>query len=369
MTRIGLGALFLDPGVTGGSETYLHGLVPPMVHLRPDLRFELATTRRGAEALAREDWATEVELLGLPCDDDQPLRRTYFERLGIARLALRRGWAMLHSLSNRGPRRAGVPHVLTVHDVIFFHHRTMGLLSTYGMRWAVRSAASRADAVIAGSRVAVDDIAHTLRLDAERIHVVPHGAGRPATTSGPPPEEVRRHFRLGPGPVLLCVGAKRPHKNQVLLARALPELPGEVQVVLVGHDEGYGAEIAAAAAEGGVEQRVHLLNYVSDDELEGLWGTAACAVLPTRAEGFGLPVLEGLRRGVPVACSGIPVLREIGGDLAHYFDPDDSASAAAAIRAALAEPEAAARGREHAARFTWDRAAEATLAVYERVLG
>ncbi|MGH2714447.1 MAG: glycosyltransferase family 4 protein [Thermoleophilaceae bacterium] len=368
MIRVGLGALFLDPGVTGGSETYLHGLVPSMVRLRPDLRFELATTRRGGEALAREDWAAEVELLSLPCDDDEPFRRTWFERAGLRRLARRRGWSLLHSLSNRGPRRAGIPHVLTVHDVIFFHERTMGALSTHGMRWAVRTAASKADAVIAGSRVAAEDVARTLGLDAGRLHVVPHGAGRPATTPGPPPEEVRRRFGLGPGPVLLCVGAKRPHKNQVLLASALPALPGDVQVVMVGHDEGYGAEIAAAAVAGDVEERVHLLDYVSDEELEGLWGVASCAVLPTRAEGFGLPVLEGLRRGVPVACSDIPVLREIGGDVAHYFDPDDPASAAAAIRAALADPETATRGRAHAARFTWDRAAEATLGVYGRVL-
>jgi glycosyltransferase involved in cell wall biosynthesis len=365
--RIGLGALFLNPRVSGGSETYLHGLVPSLVRSRPDLRFELATTRRGADALAREEWAGEVEVLRLPCDDDQPVRRTWFERVGLPRLAGRRGWDLLHTLSNRGPRRAGVAHVLTVHDVIFFQERTLGAVSTHGMRWAVRTAASRAEAVIAGSRAAADDVERVLELDATRVHVIPHGPGRPIGPSAPP-EDVMRSLGLTGGRTLLCVAAKRPHKNQSLLARALSRLPGDVQAVMVGHDEGYGAEIAASARSAQVEDRVHLVDYVSDADLEGLWRIASCAVLPTRAEGFGLPVLEAMRRGVPVACSDLPVLRELGGDVARYFDPDDPESAATAILAALGDPEAGARGRDHAANFTWDRAAEATLAVYEEAL-
>jgi len=367
LTRVGLGALFLDPGVTGGSETYLHGLVPSLVRLRPDLRFEVATTRRGAEALAREEWAEEVEVRALACDDDEPFRRTAFERVGLRRLARRRQWDLLHSLSNRGPRRAGVAHVLTVHDVIFFHERALGALSTYGMRWAVRTAASRADAVVAVSGAAADDIVRALDLERSRVHVIPHGPGRLAGR-GRPPEEVRRRFGLPDGRILLCVAAKRAHKNQVLLAQALRALPEDVHAVLVGHDEGYGAEIAAAATASQVEKRLHLIGFVSDPELEGLWGIASCAVLPTRAEGFGLPVLEAMRRGIPVACSDIPVLREVGGDAARYFDPGDPAGAAAAIGALLSDQSIGARGRERAAGFTWERAAEATLDVYERAL-
>src|SRR5215213_7218614 len=128
----GLNALFLDPDVSGGSETYLRALVPELVRGFPGTRFELATTRRGAAALAAEDWAGEVGLLRLPCDDDEPARRTLAEQVTLPRLARSRGWEVLHSLSNRAPRRAGAASVVTVHDAIFFHHRTMGLVSTYG---------------------------------------------------------------------------------------------------------------------------------------------------------------------------------------------------------------------------------------------
>jgi glycosyltransferase involved in cell wall biosynthesis len=364
LRRIGLNALFLDPGVSGGSETYLRGLVPALLRALPQTRFEVATTRRGAPALAREDWAGEVKLLRLNCDDDEPLRRTLTEQAQLPRLARERGWELTHSLANRGPVRAGTVHVLTVLDVIFFHHRTMGLVSTYGMRWAVRAAAKRADALITISEAAADDIAATLGIERSRITAAPLGARAPA--GGASPDAARERLGLAGARVVLCVAAKRPHKNQQLLVRALELLPQDVSLVIAGHDEGYGAHLTELADRLGVAERVRQLGYIPDAELETLWALADCAAFPTRAEGFGLPVLEAMRRGVPVVCSDIPVLREVAGDAARFFDPDEPAAAAAAITSALADPGAGDRGRERAAAFTWERTAQATAEVYER---
>jgi glycosyltransferase involved in cell wall biosynthesis len=364
--RVGLNALFLDPGVSGGSETYLRALVPELVRGFPGVRFELATTRRGAAALAREAWAGEVGLLRLPCDDDAPVSRTLAEQVSLPRLARSRRWDVVHSLANRGPRAAGAASVVTVLDVIFFHHRTMGPVSTHGMRWAVRGAVAGADALIAISETAADDIAATLAVPRERITAIPLGPGRSAQPLEGP-EAARRRHGLGDGPLVLCVAAKRPHKNQRLLIEALARLPEDVELALVGHDEGYGAELREAAAGHGVTARVHLPERIGDAELEALWSAAAAAAFPTLAEGFGLPVLEAMRRGVPVACSDIPVLHEVAGDAARYFDPADAGAAAAAIAACLADPAAGERGRARAAGFTWERCAAATFAVYERV--
>jgi glycosyltransferase involved in cell wall biosynthesis len=114
---------------------------------------------------------------------------------------------------------------------------------------------------------------------------------------------------------------------------------------------------------------VRLPGYVPDAELEGLWRVASCAAFPTRAEGFGLPVLEAMRRGMPVACSGIDVLREVAGEAALFFDPDDVAGAAAAIAEALERAgELGPAGRERAAGYSWEGAARATFEVYERAV-
>jgi glycosyltransferase involved in cell wall biosynthesis len=364
---VGLNAAFLDPGVSGGSETYVHCLVPALLAARPGLRFELATTRRAHAALASAPWAGEVELIRLPCDDDEPVRRTAVERLALPRLARRRGWKLLHSLANRGPRRPGVPHVLTVFDVIFFHHRTMGRLSTHGMRWAVRTGARQADAVITISQAAAADVAATLGIPPERITAIPLGAGR-ERAEALPLDGVRSRYELEGGRAIVCVAAKRPHKNQALLVEALPRLADDTILVLVGHDEGYGAELEARARQLGVAARVRMVEGVKQAELEALWSLAACAAFPTRAEGFGLPILEAMRRDIPVACSDIPVLREVGGDAVHFFPPNDALAAAAAIEAAMGDRTAPARGRERAAQFSWERAGERTLEVYERVL-
>ncbi len=365
LRRIGLNALFLDPGVSGGSETYLRALVPAMLRARPDLTFELATTRRGAAALAAEPWSDSVRLIGLRCDDDQPARRTVMEQAALPRLARTRSWDVVHSLSNRGPRWAGAASVVTLHDVIFFQHRTMGLVSTYGMRWAVRAAVAGAAELIAGSVAAADETAEVLGIERSRITAIPHGPGR-APGEAASPDELRERLGLSAARIALCVAAKRPHKNQRLLVEALPRLPADVHVVLVGHDEGYGSEVSAAASELNVADRVHSIDYLPDAELEGLWQASDCAALPTRAEGFGLPVLEAMRRGLPVACSDLPVLRELAEGDAHFFDPDDPQAAAAAIEAALVDGTAAERGRRRAALFTWERSAEQTLEVYER---
>jgi glycosyltransferase involved in cell wall biosynthesis len=127
-------------------------------------------------------------------------------------------------------------------------------------------------------------------------------------------------------------------------------------------------ELGPLAERLGLSGRVRLTGYLPADELEALWADAACAAFATRAEGFGLPLLEAMRRGVAVACSDLPVLHEVGGAVPHYFPLDDPAATARAILAAMDDPAAAAQGRERAARFSWANAARGTVAAYERAL-
>ncbi len=372
LRRVGLNALFLDPGVSGGPETYLRQLVPAIAAREPRLELEVATTRRGAAGLARDGWGDFARLVALPVDEGERVRHLAVEQLLLPRRGRRGDWDVLHNVSNLAPIwTRGVPTVTTLHDLLFLRHRTLPRLTTFAMRWTIVPAARRADALIAISGAARDEMCEIAGFAPDDFTVVPHGAGRGRVAGAGallPESEVRARHALGDARVVLCVAAKRRHKNQELLVRAAAALPDDVVVVLAGRPEPYDAELRALAAELGVEQRMRFADHVPDAELEALWAIAACAAFPTLAEGFGLPVLEAMDRGVPVAASDVAVLREVGGAVPHWFDPRDPAAAAAAIVGAMDDASAPAAGRERAAAFSWDAAAAATIDVYERAL-
>jgi glycosyltransferase involved in cell wall biosynthesis len=172
--------------------------------------------------------------------------------------------------------------------------------------------------------------------------------------------------------VILCVAQKRPYKNLAALIRALPSLPGAV-LVAPGAPTDHEEQLRALARQLDVAQRVRFLGWVGDSELEGLYELASCFALPSRIEGFGLPLLEAMRRGVPVACADRGALPEVAGDAALLFDPDDQEAVTAALRTLLSDRARAAelvrRGHERVRAFTWERTAQLTLASYERALG
>jgi glycosyltransferase involved in cell wall biosynthesis len=363
-----LNALFLDPAVSGGPETYMRGLVPALHGERPGARLTLVTTRSGAAALRRDGWGEWADVRELPCEDGQRVRRTWAEQVLLPRLARRLRADVLHSLASLAPVRAGVPAAITLHDVTFVLRRTFSRTTTVGMTEIMKRAARRADSLLSASAAARDEICALFGLDPATVAVVPHGAGRPPNVEPVPEADLRGKYALGTGRVVLCVAAKRPHKNQGLLLRALEHLDPDVVVVLAGHAEPYEEELRALAARLGAQDRVRFLEFVPDAELEGLWRLADCAAFPTLGEGFGLPVLEAMARGVPVACSDLPVLREVGGEVAHYFTPDDPVAAAAAIEAARADSNARQAGPGRAARFTWEESARLHWEAYERAL-
>lgn len=365
-----LNALFLDPGASGGPETYLRGLAPALRAALPDARLTVATTRAGARALRDDGWSEWCSLRTLPCDEGQRGRRQLSEQLLLPALARRIGADLVHSLASVAPiRMTGAAHVVTVHDVTFFRMRTFNPVTTWGMQQVVSRAARRADALIAVTAAARDEIVAQLGIPATRFTVVHHGATRAHPVEPAPESLVRARYGLDQRRVVLCVASKRPHKNQELLVRAAPQLDDDVVVVLAGHPEPYDVRLRAIAAETGAEGRVLFADYVPEVALERLWRMADVAAFPTRAEGFGMPVLEALARGVPVTCSDLPVLREVSGGLARTFDPDDPADAARVISATLRDPgDAATAGPAWAARFTWEAAAEGTLEAYERAL-
>lgn len=367
--KVLLNALYLAPGVSGGPETYLRGLVPALAREFPDLHLTIATTRSGAAALRADGWEDFAGLLALPCEDGQRVRRQWAEQLLLPLSARRGRFQIVHSLASVAPIYPGARAVVTLHDVTFLLAPTFGRSTTWGMGVLVKAAARRSDALISVTAAARDEICSGLGLDPARFTVVHHGHEPARAVAPTPAEEVRARYGLGKSRVVLCVAAKRPHKNQELLLRAAALLDPDVTIVFVGHAEPYELKLRALTRELGLDGGVRFEGYVPDADLEGLWGVASCAAFPTLGEGFGLPVLEALAHGVPVACSRLSALKEVGGEVPHYFDPHDRASAATAIRAALSDADTATLGPARAARFTWAAAARGTYEAYERALG
>lgn len=342
--HVALNAMFLDPGRSSGTETYLRGLVPELARR---VEVTVLTTRRGAAALPNA--------ISLGSDEGQRLRRLRAEQLTVDRVARRRGATLIHSLANTGPVRSRLPHVMTVLDVNWVHERTLPRSTTLALKGIVGPAARNACAVCCISEAAARDVGEVLRIPAERIVVTPLGAGRP-----PEVEPADPGLGIPDGArVVLNVGVVRWHKNQEALVRALPDLPDDVVVVLAGAHEEYAQEVRELAARLTVSRRLYMPGYLDDASLEWLWRRADVAAFPTRAEGFGLPVLEAMARGVPVACHDIPVLREVGGDVPEFFTDD---VAGALMRAMQARRD----GRARAAQFSWAACAERTIEAYER---
>ncbi len=205
------------------------------------------------------------------------------------------------------------------------------------------------------------------------IDVTPLGASLPRAPGGHADEgALRAELELGNTRVVLCVAQKRPYKNLHRLVRALPALDGDVVLVLAGAPTPHEQELRALADELGVTGRVRFPAWLSEAQLEGCYALSSLFVLPSLIEGFGLPVLEAMLRGVPVACSNTSSLPEVAGDAALTFDPERQEEIDAAIRRLLDDRALAERlgerGRERAARFTWRQTGVASLAGYRRAI-
>ena len=375
-THVGLNLIFLVPGETGGMEVYARELIPALLaQAPPGMRFT-AFINREAAAGGNGPWEELVAAVTVPVNARNRVQWVLGEQALLPRLARRHGVDLMHSLASTAPLWGRFRRVVTVHDLIYarFPDAHSGLRDK-GMRLLVPWSARRADLVIADSQSTRDDLVELLGIPAGKIDVVPLGIGTTQRETALAERDVRERFGLGERPVVLALSAKRPHKNLLALIGALARIASEERPVLVlpGYPTAHEAELRDRARELGVEEDVRFAAWVSTAELEGLWALARAFVFPSLYEGFGLPVLEAMARGVPVACSNASSLPEVAGDAALLFDPNDESDIAGALRRILSDEGLRERlvslGRAQAARFSWARTGQLTLESYARVLG
>jgi alpha-1,3-rhamnosyl/mannosyltransferase len=258
------------------------------------------------------------------------------------------------------------PLVATVHDV--------APLSDPPFKPKYRDATLRAIDFIRRHRVRLMTVSEFTRqdlraragFDVKDVIVVHHGVSDVFLAAPDGEDTARANY-------LLYVGGAGPNKNLERLIAAVRVLRKShpIELVIAG-DRSWDHEELRSALGAATPQWIRLSGYLTDEELAGFYRCAAVCVFPSLHEGFGLPVLEAMACGTPLACSRIPVLEEVAQDAAAYFDPLSVESIVAAIRSLLEDrrlcSNLVARGRARARQFTWAKTAQKTIEVYRKAL-
>jgi len=365
LTTVGLLADQLFARVPGGIGTYVRELLPAVREEDPALDLTVFH--------ARFDGATPPELEGIPrVELPRGIRGLYPSWNLVGRPALPAALAGLDTLHAPSPVAIPPAHrgqrlVVTVHDLAFrFYPSLFPPAWRTLFRTGLRRAARRADAIVAVSRATARDLARYARVDPARIHVIPLAASLPAAAD---PEPALERMKV-PRPYLLFVGTLEPRKNLVRLVRAYRRAAVRLphSLVLVGPVGWRSQRLHRELAVRG-PGRVLLTGRVPAEDLDALYRGADAFCYPSLYEGFGLPVLEAMARGVPSIVADAASLPEVTGDAALRVEPRSVRGLAEAIERVLTDRDEAARlseaGRERASLFSWAQTARMTIRVYE----
>jgi len=380
VAHVGLNAHLLSLTETyrgAGINGHIHNLLQRLSPASPDLRFTAFLSEQRFVAPP----GLNVHLVRWPTS--RPLVRIVWEQLLLPQAVRSRQVDLLHGLAYAVPLVSSCPMVVTIHDLTFYRFpKTLRPSRRLYLRAATRSAVRRAARVIAVSHQTKEELVHFLHVPPEKVDVIHNGVGeafRPAL-----PDEIAR-FRKDrglPARFILFLGTLEPRKNIVSLLEAFARWrkesgPGAgtegVKLVVAGAKGWYFERIFALAEELGLAGELLFPGFLPEEELPWWYRAAECFVYPSLYEGFGLPVLEAMACGTPVITSSVSSLPEVAGNAAITVDPGDAGALADAIGRVLGDTALRAdmlqAGLLQAKRFSWDRAARETAAVYRRALG
>lgn len=359
----------------GGIGTYVRELAPALIEQDPTLelmpfRSRFATGGPPASWLERLPPVTIV---------DRPIRLLYplwnlTRRPALpARLA---GVDIVHAANPAAipPTRRGQRLVVTVHDLAFLRHPELFPRAWRALyRAGLRATARHADAVLVPSTFTAEELRSHSDIDASKVHVTP-------LASVPPPAhptdlDATLERLSVPRPYILSVGTLEPRKNHARLIRAYRRVAAERHphaLVLAGPDGWLDDELRRELDVPGPGRVVRAGGLAAGD-LDAVYRGADVAAYPALYEGFGLPVIEAMARGVPTVASDGSSIPEVAGDAALLVNPLDEGAIADAISRVLDDPSLAeqlrVQGLERAATFSWQETARATLRVYRHVMG
>ena len=365
--HIGVNLVFLTPGEQGGLEVYARQLVPRLAR-KADLSLT-AFVNRDTVGVFRDHDIREVIVPVRPADRKQWV---IGEQVILPKLARAEGCDLVHSLASTAPLWGSFKRVTTIHDLNYrIVPEAHSPLFRLGMKVLVEGAARRSHRIIADSACTARDLAEHLRVPTIKTDVVPLGVDHQEDTRPTSNDTLRRRLNLGDNPVILSVSAKRPYKNLERLLRAHAMLPPPRPVlVLPGYSTNHELELRGLAVQLGIDESVRFLGWVTPEDLEGLYRLALLFVFPSLYEGFGLPPLEAMARGLPVITSHRGALAEVVGDAAVVVNPESVEEIRDSLIWLLGNGRERERlrnaGMSQAAQFKWDVTADLTAETYYR---
>ena len=302
--------------------------------------------------------------------------RIWWEQRRLPNLIARERLDVFHAPAFVLPGRSPAPTVATIHDLVFMRYpETFGYFRRQYFHWTIPRSAYRATLVIADSEATQRDLEDLLQVRPERIRVVPLGVGEEFFEPAPAAARARVRAQLMlPEQYILTVGTIEPRKNLVRLIEAYARVRERLRrrcpaLVLAGRKGWKYDEVFGRIAERDLRGDVIWHDFVPDDIVRAVYQRATVFACVSLHEGFGLPLLEAMASGVAVVASNRSSLTEIVGDAGVLVDPLDTEAIADALVGLLTDEERrtdlAARARDRARRFSWERTARETLAVYE----
>lgn len=321
-----------------------------------EMELRLYAPDEGKDALRGQiiEGATFCYLTVLPSGTAGTIRKAWWRSKGIVKDLKRDGVNVYHGLSGELPmglRKAGIPGVVTIHDLIFLRHpEYYHWIDTKIYEWKFRQTLREATHIIAISERTRQDIIELGGAEyADRISVI-YQSFSPRFTkeiSASKKAEVKQRYEL-PARYVLNVGTIERRKNLQLVAEALDLLPKDIHLVAVGKKTDYAEGLPK-------DERIHLLSGVPDDDLAAIYAMGEVFAYPSRYEGFGIPIIEAIAAGLPVvACTG-SCLEEAGGPYCRYVDPDNPTEMAEALQMSLHgaydREQRIAKSREYIKRF------------------
>ena len=378
--RIGVTTFGGDGGKSGISR-YITALLKEFAAMETGAHFDVLVFEEERDVFIPPDSPFAVHAFGP--GRRPPAADILWHLRALPGLCRRLRWDVLFlpAGNRRLPFRVACATAGTVHDFSALHvPGKYDPLRSFYIRKVLPRLVRRLTRVLTVSESSARDIRSFARVPAERITVTPLAADTAVYHPRDAADCARRmggKYGFEPPYVLYVSRIEHPGKNHVRLIQAFAGLARRLdfphRLVLAGSDWGRAEEVHRAAAESGLGDRVAFTGFAPPEDVPELLCGASAFVFPSLYEGFGLPVLEAMSCGVPVACSNVSSIPEVAGDAAALFDPLDEAAIAAALQRLLAPgPEAAdfaRRGLERSRRFSWRRTAEQTLEVLRAAAG